>query len=155
MSVEVTEGANGSEDRSDAYQEAVVELAKGIALGAVPFLGQAIDAYDTIESSIVLYNAESTGGKDDAQFDLLMAIIGWIPGPGDGLKKSLRIVNKDPERYAPVLFDLLRFVLQECGIKTSPEELLKQVFNAGKLTADVDEIITGVKGSSTFQNLPN
>ncbi|KPY57632.1 Uncharacterized protein ALO46_05038, partial [Pseudomonas syringae pv. solidagae] len=57
MSVEVTEGANGSEDRSDAYQEAAVELAKGIALGAVPFLGQAIDAYDTIESSIVLYNA--------------------------------------------------------------------------------------------------
>ncbi|RMT29141.1 hypothetical protein ALP49_01585, partial [Pseudomonas syringae pv. solidagae] len=78
-----------------------------------------------------------------------MAIIGWIPGPGDGLKKSLRIVNKDPERYAPVLFDLLRFVLQECGIRTSPEALLEQVFNAGKLTADVDEIITGVKGSST------
>ncbi|GAB0075534.1 hypothetical protein TOC8171_09330 [Pseudomonas syringae] len=155
MSGEITEGTNGSEDRSDAYQEAAVELAKGIALGAVPFLGQAIDAYDTIESSIVLYNAESTGGKEDAQFDLLMAIIGWIPGPGDGLKKSLRIVNKDPERYAPVLFDLLRFVLQECGIKTSPEELLKQVFNAGKLTADVDQIITGVKGSSTFQNLPN
>ncbi|MCF5164650.1 hypothetical protein GIW45_11365 [Pseudomonas congelans] len=155
MSEEVTEGANGSEDRSDAYQEAAVELAKGIALGAVPFLGQAIDAYDTIESSIVLYNAESTGGKEDAQFDLLMAIIGWIPGPGDGLKKSLRIVNKDPERYAPVLFDLLRFVLQECGIRTSPEALLEQVFNAGKLTADVDEIITGVKGSSTFQNLPN
>ncbi|WP_163001124.1 hypothetical protein [Pseudomonas viridiflava] len=155
MSEEVTEGANGSEDRSDAYQEAAVELAKGIALGAVPFLGQAIDAYDTIESSIVLCNAESTGGKEDAQFDLLMAIIGWIPGPGDGLKKSLRIVNKDPQRYAPVLFDLLRFVLQECGIKTSPEELLKQVFNAGKLTAELDEIITGVKGSSTFQSLPN
>nr|WP_122303078.1 hypothetical protein [Pseudomonas syringae group genomosp. 3] len=83
------------------------------------------------------------------------AAISWIPRPGDGLKKSLRIVNKDPERYAPVLFDLLRFVLQECGIKTSPEELLKQVFNAGKLTADVDQIITGVKGSSTFQKLPN
>ncbi|MFJ2462572.1 hypothetical protein [Pseudomonas sp. NPDC087615] len=57
------------------------------------FLGQAIDAYDTIESSIVLYNAESTDGKEDAQFDLLMAVIGWIPGPGDGLKKSLRIVK--------------------------------------------------------------
>ncbi|WP_122585257.1 hypothetical protein ACTAB8_04755 [Pseudomonas syringae] len=155
MSGEVTEGTNGGEDRSDAYQEAAVELAKGIALGAVPFLGQAIDAYDTIESSIVLYNSESTSGKEDAQFDLLMAIIGWIPGPGDGLKKSMRIVNKDPERYAPVLFDLLRFVLQECGIKTSPEELLKQVFDAGKLRVELDDIITGVKGSSTFQGLPN
>ncbi|EJL96712.1 hypothetical protein PMI18_04632 [Pseudomonas sp. GM102] len=156
MSDEVVESANeGGEDRSAAYQEAAVELAKGIALGAVPFLGQAIDAYDTIESSIVLYNAESTAGKEDAQFDLLMAVIGWVPGPGDGLKKSLRIVNKDPQRYAPVLFDLLRFVLQECGIKTSPEELLKQIFDAGKLRAELDEIITGVKGSSTFQSLPN
>ncbi|QAY93460.1 hypothetical protein [Pseudomonas sp. ACM7] len=156
MSDEVVESANeGDEDRSSAYQEAAVELAKGIALGAVPFLGQAIDAYDTIESSIVLYNAESTDGKEDAQFDLLMAVIGWVPGPGDGLKKSLRIVNKDPQRYAPVLFDLLRFVLQECGVKTSPEELLKQVFDAGKLRAELDEIITGVKGSSTFQSLPN
>ncbi|WPN72191.1 hypothetical protein [Pseudomonas germanica] len=156
MSEAVAESANdGGEDRSAAYQEAAVELAKGIALGAVPFLGQAIDAYDTIESAIVLYNAESTDGKEDAQFDLLMAVIGWIPGPGDGLKKSLRIVNKDPQRYAPVLFDLLRFVLQECGIKTSPEELLKQIFNAGKLRGELDEIITGVKGSSTFQSLPN
>lgn len=156
MSEAVAESANdGGEDRGAAYQEAAVELAKGIALGAVPFLGQAIDAYDTIESAIVLYNAESTDGKEDAQFDLLMAVIGWIPGPGDGLKKSLRIVNKDPQRYAPVLFDLLRFVLQECGIKTSPEELLKQIFNAGKLRGELDEIITGVKGSSTFQSLPN
>lgn len=156
MSDEAVESANeGDEDRSAAYQEAAVELAKGIALGAVPFLGQAIDAYDTIESSIVLYNAESTDGKEDAQFDLLMAVIGWVPGPGDGLKKSLRIVNKDPQRYAPVLFDLLRFVLQECGIKTSPEELLKQMFDAGKLRGELDEIITGVKGSSTFQSLPN
>lgn len=156
MSDEVVESANeGDEDRSAAYQEAAIELAKGIALGAVPFLGQAIDAYDTIESSIVLYNAESTDGKEEAQFDLLMAVIGWVPGPGDGLKKSLRIVNKDPQRYAPVLFDLLRFVLQECGIKTSPEELLKQIFDAGKLRVELDEIITGVKGSSTFQSLPN
>ena len=156
MSEAVAESASeGGEDRSAAYQEAAVELAKGIALGAVPFLGQAIDAYDTIESSIVLYNAESTDGKEDAQFDLLMAVIGWVPGPGDGLKKSLRIVNKDPQRYAPVLFDLLRFVLQECGIKTSPEELLKQIFDAGKLRAELDDIITGVKGSSTFQSLPN
>lgn len=156
MSDGVVESANeGDEDRSAAYQEAAIELAKGIALGAVPFLGQAIDAYDTIESAIVLYNAESTDGKEEAQFDLLMAVIGWVPGPGDGLKKSLRIVNKDPQRYAPVLFDLLRFVLQECGIKTSPEELLKQIFDAGKLRVELDEIITGVKGSSTFQSLPN
>jgi hypothetical protein len=143
-----------TEDKQAAYQEALTELAKGIALGAVPFLGQAIDAYDTVESSIVLYSAESAEGKENAQFDLLMAIIGWVPGPGDGLKKSLRIVNRDPQRYAPVLFDMLRFVLQECGIKTSPEELLAEIFNAGALRAEVDEIITGVKDSSAFNSLP-
>ena len=67
----------------------------------------------------------------------------------------MRIVNKDPQRYAPVLFDLLRFVLQECGIKTSPEELLKEVFNASKLRGELDDIISAVKGSSAFQSLPN
>lgn len=77
-----------TEDRTAAYKEAAVELAKGIALGAVPFLGQAIDAYDTVESSIVLYNAETADGKDEAKFDLLLAVIGWIPEPGDGLKKA-------------------------------------------------------------------
>jgi hypothetical protein len=155
----MSDDAQGAEnqntgDRQAAYEEALTELAKGIALGAVPFLGQAIDAYDTVESSIVLYNAESAEGKENAQFDLLMAIIGWVPGPGDGLKKSLRIVNRDPQRYAPVLFDMLRFVLQECGIKTSPEELLAQIFNAGALRTEVDEIITGVKNSSSFNSLP-
>ncbi|VVO94800.1 hypothetical protein [Pseudomonas fluorescens] len=146
--------AAGDEDRKAAYQEAAVELAKGIALGAVPFLGQAIDAYDTVESSIDLYNAGTAEGKEDAKFDLLMAVIGWIPGPGDGLKKSLRIVNRDPQRFAPVLFDLLRFVLDECGVKTSPEELLKQIFDASKLRAELDDIISGVKGSSTYKSLP-
>src|SRR3990167_7265949 len=141
-------------EKQAAYNEALTELAAGIALGAVPFLGQAIDAYDTVESCIHLYNEKTAQGKEDAQFDLLMAIIGWIPGPGDGLKKSLRIVNKDPQRFAPVLFDLLRFVLQECGVKTSPEELLAQVFNAGALRAELDEIISGVKGSSAFKSLP-
>lgn len=142
------------DDNRAAYNEALTELAKGIALGAVPFLGQAIDAYDTVESSIRLYNEQSAEGKEEAQFDLLLAIIGWVPGPGDGLKKSLRIVNRDPQRFAPVLFDLLRFVLQECGVKTSPEELLAQVFNAGALRAELEEIISGVKGSSAFQSLP-
>ncbi|WP_422908942.1 hypothetical protein [Pseudomonas viridiflava] len=41
------------------------------------------------------------------------------------------------------------------ALKTSPEELLKQVFDAGKLRGELDDIITGVGGSSTFQGLPN
>ena len=141
--------------RQAAYEEAVVELAKGIALGAVPFLGQAIDAYDTVESAIRVYRSETATSKEEAQFDLVLAIIGWIPGPGDGVKKSLRLVNRDPERFAPVLFDFLRFVLEECGIRTSPEELLTKIFDAGALRAQLDEIIEGVEDSSAFEALPS
>lgn len=71
------------------------------------------------------------------------------------MKKSLRLVNRDPERFAPVLFDFLRFVLEECGIRTSPEELLAKIFNAGALSSQLDEIIEGVKDSSAFEALPN
>lgn len=146
--------AKGSADRTAAYQDAALEIGKGIALGAVPFLGQAIDAYDTIESCITLYNAETPGAKEEAQFDLVMALVGWIPGPGDGVKKSLRLINKDPERFAPVLFDVLRFVLSECGIKTSPEALLAEVFDSSALAAEIDEVIAGVKDSSAYDALP-
>ena len=141
-------------DQQAAYREAAVELGKGIALGLVPFLGQAIDAYDTIESSIALYQAKSAEDTEDTQFDFLLALIGWIPGPGDGVKKSLRIVNRDPERFAPVLYDLLRFVLQECGIKTSPETLLEEIFNAGQLREQIDTIRQGVENSSVYSSLP-
>lgn len=138
-----------------AYKDAAVEVAKGIAMGAVPILGQAIDAYDTIESCIVLYNAETPDAKEQAEFDLVLALIGWIPGPGDGVKRSFRLVNREPERYAPVLFDLLRFILSECGVKTSPEALLSEIFNASALTAEIDEVIKGIKGSSAYKALPN
>ena len=147
-------GAAVDGDRKKAHQEAATELGKGIALGLVPFLGQAIDAYDTIESSIALYQAKKGEDKENAQFDLLLALVGWIPGPGDGVKKSLRLVNRDPQRYAPVLFDLLRFVLQECGIQASPETLLDEIFNAGKLKAMLGEIKKGVEDASAFKTLP-
>ena len=141
-------------ERHEAYKEAAVELGKGIALGLVPFLGQAIDVYDTIESALTLYNAKKKEDEEEAQFDLVLAIVGWIPGPGDGVKKSLRLVNKNPDRFAPVLFDLLRFVLQECGIHTSPEALLEEIFNASKLKAQLQSIKQGIEESSAFESLP-
>lgn len=151
----IEQEAQSPEDQAEAYKEAAVELGKGIALGLIPVLGQVIDAYDTIESSITLHQSKAGEDKENAQFDFLLALIGWIPGPGDGVKKALRIVNRDPQRFAPVLFDLLRYVLQECGVETSPEALLDELFNAGKLKAQIEEIKKGVQDSSAFQSLPD
>lgn len=136
------------------YQDAAIELGKAIAIGAVPVLGQAIDLYDTIESALALYQAQTEEDKDNAKFDFVLAIIGWIPGPGDGVKKSLRIVNKDPQRYAPILFDLLRRVLHLAGIETSPEALLQGIFDSGHLQAQMGTIKQSVRGYSAYQALP-
>jgi len=146
--------STGGEERDAARQEAAVEFGKAIAMGLIPFVGQAIDAYDTIESAIALYRAREGEARETAQFDFLLALVGWIPGPGDGVKKSLRIVNRDPQRFAPVLFDLLRFVLQECGMQTSPEALLDAVFDSERLQSQLSEIESGVIDSSGFQALP-
>lgn len=142
------------QERQEAYKEAAAELATAIAMGFVPYLGQAIDLYDTIWSLVDLARAKTPEQKDDARFDTILAVIGWIPGPGDGVKKSLRIVNKNPDRYAPVLFDLLREVLQTCGIKTNPEALLDKMFNEAKIKADISEIQTSIKRSDLFKDLP-
>ena len=152
--VETAQGTTQADDHRQAYKEAAVELGKGIAIGLVPFVGQAIDAYDTVESAIALHQANQQEQKENAQFDFLLAIVGWIPGPGDGVKKSLRIVNRDPQRFAPVLFELLRFVLKECGVDTSPEALLDQIFSTSKLTAQIEEIKSGVLQSSVYTSLP-
>lgn len=136
-----------------AYQEAITEIGKGIALGLLPFLGQAIDIYDTIESLIAVHQAKEDD-QDAAKLDLMLAIIGWIPGPGDGVKKSLRLVNRNPDRFSPVLFDVLRFVMNECGIKGSPEALLDEVLNVGKLKAGMSEIRGAILASSTYLALP-
>lgn len=137
-----------------AYEEAAVDLGKSIALGAVPMLGQAIDLYDTLESALALYRAQDDEDKENAKFDLLLAIIGWVPGPGDGVKKSLRIVNKDPQRFAPVLFDLLRRVLHLAGIETSPEALLQGIFDSAYLRAQMGTIQQSVQDYSGFKALP-
>lgn len=142
------------QDRQKAYLEAAGQLALGIGLGVFPLLGQAIDAYDSVWALIGLAKAETPAQKDDAYFDTMLSLIGWVPGPGDGVKKSLRIVNSNPERYAPVLFDLLREVLVRCNVKTSPEALLDELFNEAKIKQNLGEIQIGIRDSSVFQQLP-
>jgi len=135
------------------YVAAAKELGLSIGLGLLPFLGQAIDIYDTLESIWRLNSSHKPDEKEAAQFDLILALIGWIPGPGDGVKKSLRLVNKNPQRFAPILFDLLREVLEICKVKTSPEALLDEIFNASKLKAQMIEIRKSIEQSSLFKEL--
>lgn len=142
------------QDRQDAYADAAGQLALGIGLGLFPLLGQAIDAYDSVCALIGLAKAETPAQKDDAYFDTMLSLIGWVPGPGDGVKKSLRIVNSNPERYAPILFDLLREVLVRCDIKTSPEVLLDKLFNEAAIKRNLGEIQNGIRDSSSFKQLP-
>ena len=140
--------------QAKAYQEAAVHLGTAIALGAVPMLGQTIDAYDTIESCWRIHAAKKPDDRENAQFDLILSLVGWVPGPGDGVKKSLRMVNKDPQRFAPILFDLLRKVCEIAGIKTSPEALLEGLFNAGALQAQMATVREAVADYSGFKSLP-
>lgn len=143
-----------TDEQTKAYSDAALQLGTSIAMGAVPFLGQAIDAYDTIESCWRIYGAKAPNDKENAQFDLMLALVGWVPGPGDGVKKSLRLVNKDPQRFAPILFDLLRKVCEIAGIKTSPEALLDGLFDAGALKAQMATVREAVADSSGFKSLP-
>lgn len=144
-----------STPQTQAYTDAAWELGTSITIGAVPFVGQAVDAYDTIESCLHVYGAEKAEDKENAKFDLVLSIAGWIPGPGDGVKQSLRLVNKDPARYAPILFDLLRHVCTLVGIKTSPEALLDAVFDAGKLRSEITAVRQGIQGFSGYKALPD
>lgn len=139
--------------QENAYIDAAEELGKSIAIGLVPFLGQAIDIYDTLESAWRIIGADSNEAKEDAKFDMVLALIGWIPGPGDGVKKSLRLVNKEPKRFAPILFDLLRKVLELCGVETSPETLLAELFNAGKLQAQLAEVESAIESSELYESI--
>jgi hypothetical protein len=141
------------EERAQALKAAALELGQAIALGLVPYLAQAIDIYDTVESLWVLHGAETEPAKEEAKFDLILALIGWVPGPGDGVKKTLRLVNQDPQRFAPILFDLLRKVLEICKVDTSPETLLDGLFNAGKLHANIAAIRQAIEDSELFAQL--
>ncbi|MEE6403665.1 hypothetical protein [Acinetobacter baumannii] len=45
---------------------------------------------DLARASYNLYQEKS----DDSYFEVILCVIGFIPGPGDGLKAGLRIVNR-------------------------------------------------------------
>jgi hypothetical protein len=144
-----------STGQDDDLTSMFAEIATAVATGLVPFVGQAINIYDTIESLITLNNSDTPDAKNEAKFDLVLALIGWIPGAGGGVKKTFRIINKNPERYAPLLFDVLRMVCVKIGIQTSPESLLDQLFDAAGLKSVLGTVQTSVEKSWAYEQMPS
>ncbi|PHV15983.1 hypothetical protein CSQ90_15870 [Janthinobacterium sp. BJB303] len=139
---------------SAAITSAIEEISVAVATGLVPFLGQAINIYDTITCMLTLHNSTSAEDQMEAKFDLVLALVGWIPGAGGGVKKTIRIVNKHPERFAPILFDVLRMVCDKVGIHTSPEFLLDKLFDAVGLKNQLGTVQSAIEGSWLYDNLP-
>ncbi|BCQ61881.1 hypothetical protein [Pseudomonas protegens] len=80
----------------DDYPEAKAELIKAIERGRLPLLTQELNAYDCIQAIFELDAINNPKDEQDAFFDLALALIGWIPGPGQGLKILLRLINRAP-----------------------------------------------------------
>lgn len=146
--------AGETQTDSEAIASAIEEISVAVATGLVPFLGQAINIYDTITCMLALHNSTSAEDQMEAKFDLVLALVGWIPGAGGGVKKTIRIVNKHPERFAPILFDVLRMVCDKVGIHTSPEFLLDKLFDAVGLKNQLGTVQSAIEGSWLYDDLP-
>ncbi|SDZ48853.1 hypothetical protein [Pseudomonas sp. NFIX28] len=137
----------------DDYPDAKVELSKAIQRGRLPLLAQELNAYDCVQAIFELDAVNNPKDEEDAFFDLALALIGWIPGPGQELKIILRLINRAPQRHAERLFDLIRHALLACRLKTSPEQLLEKCLDSRRLSEEMPEIVSAVRTSSTFKGL--
>ncbi len=154
MSDATAQPPESAQDDQAAMADAIEDIGLAVATGLVPFLGQAINIYDTVECLIRLHNSTAETDKMEAKFDLVLALVGWIPGAGGGVKKTLRIVNKNPDRFAPILFDVLRLICDKIGIKTSPEALLDELFNVAGLKSQLGTVQSAIEGSWLYEEMP-
>jgi hypothetical protein len=132
----------------------VKEIGIAVVAGSLPFVAQGINIYDTVDCLLTLRNSKDATARAEAKFDLVLAIVGWIPGAGGGVKKTMRIVNKNPDRYAPIMFDVLRMVLSKLGIQTSPEVLLAELFDAAALQRVLVTVQLAIEESWLYEEMP-
>lgn len=107
--------------------DAVEQIGLSMAANAFPLFYVAQNVYDTSESVWNVWNSRNSTDeltKIETGIDLVFAVVGWVPVVGAGVKRSFRLVNHKSEIYGPLLFDILRLVLQRAGVHTSPEELV-------------------------------
>lgn len=127
-----------------AIAEAAEQIGLSVAANLFPLFYVAQNVYDTVQSLTEVWNARESKdemAKLEAGIDLIFAVIGWVPVVGAGVKKTFRLVNQRSEIYGPLLFDILRLVLQRAHIQASPEQLVDKLFDA----AGLKKLLTGAR----------
>ncbi|MHA6874962.1 hypothetical protein [Ralstonia pseudosolanacearum] len=146
-----------SDTDQQAIQDAVEQIGLSMAANAFPLFYVAQNAYDTSESVWNVWNARNSTDeltKIETGIDLVFAVVGWVPVVGAGVKRTFRLVNHKSEIYGPVLFDILRLVLQKAGVHTSPEELVDKLFDASGLKKLLTESREHIEHSWLYRRMP-
>lgn len=140
-----------------AIEEAVEQIGLSMAANAFPLFYVAQNIYDTSESILNVWNARSSADemvRVETGIDLVFAVVGWVPVVGAGVKRTFRLVNHKSEIYGPLLFDILRLVLQRAHCPTSPEELVDKLFDASGLKKLLTESREHIEKSWVYREMP-
>ncbi|KVD17396.1 hypothetical protein [Burkholderia ubonensis] len=141
-----------------AIEDAVKEIGLSMASNAFPLFYVAQNVYDTTESVWTVWNARESADemtKIEAGIDLVFAVVGWVPVVGAGVKRTFRLVNHKSEIYGPLLFDILRLVLQRAHVQTSPDALIDKLFDATGVKKYLTEAREHIQKSWLYQEMPS
>ncbi|RAS20361.1 hypothetical protein [Paraburkholderia bryophila] len=146
-----------SDNDQQAIEDAVEQIGLSMASNAFPLFYVAQNVYDTSESVWTVWNSRDSTDemvKVEAGIDFVFAVVGWVPVVGAGVKRTFRLVNHKSDIYGPLLFDILRLVLQRAGVHTSPEELVDKLFDASGLKTVLTGAREHIEKSWLFKEMP-
>lgn len=146
-----------SDNDQQAIEDAFEQIGLSMASNAFPLFYVAQNVYDTSESVWTVWNSRDSTDemvKVEAGIDLVFAVVGWVPVVGAGVKRTFRLVNHKSDIYGPLLFDILRLVLQRAGVQTSPEELVDKLFDASGLKTVLTGAREHIEKSWLFKEMP-
>ncbi|WP_233832541.1 hypothetical protein [Paraburkholderia sp. ZP32-5] len=147
-----------NDNDQQAVEDAVEQIGISMAANAFPLFYVAQNVYDTSESVWNVWNARSATDemtKIETGIDLVFAVVGWVPVVGAGVKRTFRLVNHKSDIYGPLLFDILRLVLQRAHCPTSPEELVDKLFDASGLKTLLTESREHIEKSWLYREMPS
>ncbi|MEX3840402.1 hypothetical protein [Paraburkholderia sp. BR10882] len=140
-----------------AIEDAAKEIGLSMASNAFPLFYVAQNVYDTTESVWTVWNARESVDeitKIEAGIDLVFAVVGWVPVVGAGVKRTFRLVNHKSEIYGPLLFDILRLVLQRAHLQISPDALIDKLFDATGVKTYLTEAREHIQKSWLYREMP-